>query len=453
MADGFRKISIIGLGYIGLPTAAMFAGNGLEVVGVDINPNIVEKVNRGEIHIIEPDLEEKVAEAVRNGKLRASTSVEESDAFIVAVPTPFKENHKPDISYVEAAAKSIAPVLRPGNLVVLESTSPVGTTHRISELIGAIRPDLSLPKNGSGSPDIHVAYCPERVLPGKTMYELVHNDRVIGGMVHCCSEKAKSLYELFVEGECLLTDSKTAEMAKLTENSYRDVNIAFANELSIICDKLGIDVWELIRLANHHPRVKILSPGPGVGGHCIAVDPWFIVDSAPEEARLISTARRINDSKPTWVLDKIHEALNELSANDGGKRKPVVACLGLSFKANIDDLRESPAVEIAELLASRKCCDVAVVEPHVRSLPSRLSKFSNVGLYSLGDALHAAAVVVGLVDHDAFKSIPPDMLEGKKLVDAKGIWPTGNRTCGSKAVQSYLTLDSEANQPASDTGH
>lgn len=426
MKDHFRKVSIIGLGYIGLPTAAMFAGNGLEVVGVDINPRIVEKVNRGEVHIIEPDLEEKVAEAVEGGKLRASTQVEESDAFIIAVPTPFGENHKPDVSYVEAAARSIAPVLRLGNLVVLESTSPVGTTLRVSELIAEIRPDLKIHRGGSEEADVHVAYCPERVLPGKTMHELVHNDRVIGGMSVCCSEKAKSLYELFVEGECLLTDSKTAEMAKLTENSYRDVNIAFANELSIICDKLGIDVWELIRLANHHPRVKILSPGPGVGGHCIAVDPWFIVDSAPQEARLISTARGINDSKPQWVLSKIREALRSLEREVGSQTRAKVACLGLSFKANIDDLRESPAVEVVHALVDLNCCDVLVVEPYIDRLPARLEEYSNVELVSLADAMKTAQVVVGLVDHDVFKSTLDRQLDSKKVIDTKGIWRASN---------------------------
>ena len=255
------------------------------------------------------------------------------------------------------------------------------------------------------------------------MYELVHNDRVIGGVHNCCSGKAKSLYEVFVEGECLFTDSKTAEMAKLTENSYRDVNIAFANELSIICDKLGIDVWELIRLANHHPRVKILNPGPGVGGHCIAVDPWFIVDSAEKEVRLIRTAREVNDSKPEWVISKIGEAIRQVGRFSGNGSKPKVACLGLSFKANIDDLRESPAVEIVRELASRDCCDLLVVEPHINTLPKGLNGCANVRLLSLRDALQEAEVVVGLVDHDEFKAIPAQVLRGKAMLDARGIWP------------------------------
>ncbi|MCL5020663.1 MAG: UDP-N-acetyl-D-mannosamine dehydrogenase [Bacteroidetes bacterium] len=422
MESNFRKISIIGLGYIGLPTAAMFAGNGLEVVGVDVNKNIVDKVNKGEVHIIEPDLEEKVADAVRNKKLRASMSVEESDAFIIAVPTPFKENHKPDISFVEAAAQSIAPALRAGNLVILESTSPVGTTLRIVRVMAEMRPDLKFPAEGNVEADVHVAYCPERVLPGKTMHELVHNDRVIGGIQKCCSERAKTLYELFVKGECLLTDSKTAEMTKLTENSYRDVNIAFANELSIICDKLGIDVWELIRLANHHPRVKILSPGPGVGGHCIAVDPWFIVDSTPEEAKLIKTAREVNDLKPEWVISKIEEAIRKVGKPLGDGSKPKVACLGLSFKANIDDLRESPALEIVHHLAKMDCCDVLVVEPNIGEVPPILRPFQHLSLVSLQEAVRKADLVVGLVDHDEFKKLNVTDFRGKAILDTRGIW-------------------------------
>ena len=424
MESNFRKISIIGLGYIGLPTAAMFAGNGLEVVGVDINKTIVEKVNRGKVHIIEPDLEERVSEAVESGKLRASTKVEESDAFLIAVPTPFTDGHKPDISYVESAARSIVPVLKPGDLVVLESTSPVGTTEHITKLIADMRPDLRLPTAGESEADIHVAYCPERVLPGKTMEELISNDRVIGGVQSCCSQKAKSLYKLFVKGECLLTNSKTAELTKLTENSFRDVNIALANELSIICDKLGIDVWELIELANHHPRVRILNPGPGVGGHCIAVDPWFIVDSAPNESRLIKTAREINDSKPEWVLSKVKEAISRLNKPLTNGFKMKVACLGLSFKANIDDLRESPAVEIVKELSRFQEYDVLCVEPHVSELPNALQRTDNIRLVSLDDAIDNSDVIVGLVDHDLFKSIAAARLAGKTIIDTRGIWPS-----------------------------
>lgn len=420
MSPEFKKISVIGLGYIGLPTAALFAGKGIEVIGVDINKSIVDKVNSGRIHIVEPCLEEKVESAVSKGVLRASMHVEESDAFIIAVPTPFKENHKPDISYVENAARSIAPVLKPGNLVILESTSPVGTTDHIAKLMASIRPELRFPSDDNDA-NIHIAYCPERVLPGKTMEELVSNDRVIGGIHNCCSEKAKSLYELFVKGECLTTDSKTAEMTKLTENSFRDVNIAFANELSIICDKLDINVWELIRLASRHPRVKILNPGPGVGGHCIAVDPWFIVDSAPNEARLIRTAREVNDSKPKWVIAKVRETLEKIRKSRTNGDRPRVACLGLSFKANIDDLRESPAIGIVNELAKLDNCDLLVVEPHISELPVQLHGYRHVRLVSVEDAMKKADVVLGLVDHDEFKEIELDSLRGKAVVDARGM--------------------------------
>ena len=435
------KISIIGLGYIGLPTAALFAGNGLRVVGVDVNRNIVNKVNKGEIHIIEPDLEERVADSVGRGVLKATTEVQESDVFIIAVPTPFRDGHKPDLSYVEAAAKSIAPVLERGDLVILESTSPVGTTEHISELMSTIRTDLKFPHSGNGGADVHVAYCPERVLPGKTMHELVNNSRVIGGIQICCAERAKALYELFVKGECLMTDSRTAEMTKLTENSFRDVNIAFANELSIICDKMRIDVWELIRLANHHPRVKILKPGPGVGGHCIAVDPWFIVDSAPEEARLIRTAREVNDSKPEWVLAKVKASLNEAKCSISG-RLPVVACLGLTFKADIDDLRESPALEIALHVASWKDCEVVVVEPNIRQLPEVLKRKTAATLVSLEDGLMKADIVIGLVDHKEFRKVRAEAMVGCRVIDERGIWVAANhatRECGK--TESSLVAD------------
>ncbi len=414
------KIGVIGLGYIGLPTATLFARNGLNVAGVDVNRGIVEKVNRGEVHIVEPDLGSQLSEAVAGGRLTASTKVAASDAFIIAVPTPFKGDHIPDISYVEAAVRSIAPVLTKGALVILESTSPVGTTENIAQLIDQLRPDLKF--SGTDSGHVHFAYCPERVLPGKTMKELVENDRIIGGMQECCSEAARSLYKTFVKGECLITDSKTAEMCKLAENAFRDVNIAFANELSIICDKLGIDVWELIRLANHHPRVNILNPGPGVGGHCIAVDPWFIVDSAPQEAQMIGLARKINDSKPGWVIGKVMTAIDGVRNSAGNGRLPSVACLGLSFKANIDDLRESPALEIVQLLASMNSCNITCVEPHVSDLPLSLRNYGNVKLTSLDDALGAADVVIGFVDHDVFKRIDVESLAGKVVIDTRGIW-------------------------------
>jgi len=341
----FNKVSVIGLGYIGLPTAAVIASRGIEVIGVDVNQHAVDTINKGEIHIVEPDLDIVVRSAVMTGKLKATVTAEPADAFLVAVPTPFKgDNHEPDLSYIEAAAKSIAPVLEKGNLVVLESTSPVGATEKLSAWLAEARPDLTFPQHKGDTADIKVAHCPERVLPGYVLQELVSNDRVIGGMSKSCSEKAMALYKTFVKGECIISNSRTAEMAKLTENSFRDVNIAFANELSLICEKLKINVWELIKLANRHPRVNILNPGPGVGGHCIAVDPWFIVNSCPEEAKLIAAARYVNDGKPHWVVDQVKQAADQF-------KKPVIACLGLAFKADIDDLRESPALDITLHLA------------------------------------------------------------------------------------------------------
>lgn len=314
-------VSVLGLGYIGLPTAAMFASRQISVVGVDVNQSVVETINEGRIHIVEPDLDIVVRSAVEQGYLRAVTRPEPASAFLIAVPTPIRDpGHVPDVRHVEAAAKSIAPVLRPGNLIVIESTSPVGTTEAAAEWLAAARPDLTFPQTHGEESDIRIAYCPERVLPGKVIHELVSNDRVIGGMTARCSAEAIALYRSFVTGDCIVTNARTAEMAKLTENSFRDVNIAFANELSIICDRLGIDVWELIALANRHPRVQILQPGAGVGGHCIAVDPWFIVAAAPEEARLIRTAREVNDHKPEWVLSKVDAALAALPGAPGARR-------------------------------------------------------------------------------------------------------------------------------------
>ncbi len=320
----FDTISVIGLGYIGLPTAAVFASRRKQVIGVDVNSKAVETINQGKIHIVEPDLDMLVHAAVTNGYLRAVSVPEPADAFLIAVPTPFKEQHEPDLRYIESACKAIAPVLKAGDLVILESTSPVGATEQMSAWLSAERPDLTFPQSHGDASDIRIAHCPERVLPGHVLRELVQNDRVIGGMTATCSAAAASLYKIFVEGECVITNARTAEMCKLTENSFRDTNIAFANELSIICDKLDINVWELIRLANRHPRVNILQPGPGVGGHCIAVDPWFIVSKTPGEARLIRTAREVNDGKPLWVLNKIKMAVAEfLQANPERTAKDV----------------------------------------------------------------------------------------------------------------------------------
>lgn len=409
----FNTISVIGLGYIGLPTAAAFAARRKHVIGVDINQRAVDTINRGEIHIIEPELDIVVRAAVAEGYLRAATSPEPADAFLIAVPTPFKGDHEPDLAYVEAAAKSIAPVLKAGNLVILESTSPVGATEKMAAWLAEARPDLTFPQQVGESADVSIAYCPERVLPGKVMQELVQNDRVIGGLTVSCTLRATELYKIFVAGDCIATDARTAEMCKLTENSFRDVNIAFANELSIICDKLSINVWELIRLANRHPRVNILQPGPGVGGHCIAVDPWFIVSSSPEQARLIATARQVNDGKPGWVIDKVKAAATGL-----GKSQVTVACLGLAFKANIDDLRESPALEIAHHLASEANIRVMAVEPNVE--PAHFHD-ELLKLFPLEDALAEADIVLLLVDHSAFKHLRNGELAGRVVIDTRGL--------------------------------
>lgn len=410
----FNRISVIGLGYIGLPTAAVIASRGVDVIGVDVNQHAVDTINAGNIHIVEPDLDIAVRSTVTLGKLKATTVPEAADAFIVAVPTPFKgENHEPDLTYIEAAANAIAPVLEKGNLVILESTSPVGATEKMAEWMAQARPDLSFPCTDGEKSDIYVAHCPERVLPGYVLQELVSNDRVIGGMNRASAEKAADLYKLFVKGECIITNARTAEMAKLTENSFRDVNIAFANELSLICDKLKINVWELIQLANRHPRVNILNPGPGVGGHCIAVDPWFIVNSCPEQAQLIRTAREVNDGKPHWVIEQVCNAADEF-------KKPVVACLGLAFKADIDDLRESPALDIVKHLAEANVGDIIAVEPNIHTLPKALENH-NVTLDTLANALDKANVVVVLVDHKEFKAADKTAFAKKVVIDTRGI--------------------------------
>ncbi|MBX3671202.1 MAG: UDP-N-acetyl-D-mannosamine dehydrogenase [Rhodocyclaceae bacterium] len=421
------KISMIGLGYIGLPTATLFASRKKTVIGVDINPRAVETINRGKIHIVEPELDILVHAAVTEGYLRATTDPEAADAFLIAVPTPFTDGHKPDLSYVEAAAKSIAPVLAKGNLVILESTSPVGTTEKLAAWLAAARPDLSFPQQEADAADIQIAYCPERVLPGRVVHELVSNDRVIGGMTRRAADMAAALYKTFVEGELVPTAARTAEMCKLTENSFRDVNIAFANELSLICDKLDINVWELIRLANRHPRVNILQPGAGVGGHCIAVDPWFIVDTAPAEARLIRTAREVNDHKPEWVIDKIKSAIvDDLAQNPGKTMADVrVACLGLAFKPDIDDLRESPALEIAAKVAGLGC-RVMAVEPNIEALPGPIAA-SGLKFAGLDEALAAADVVCVLVKHAPFIAAAGQIRNHHSAIDAVGLFGTTAR--------------------------
>lgn len=410
-----RGIAVIGLGYIGLPTSAAIAAQGVRVLGVDVNPDTVAAINAGEVPIVEPDLDVAVAGAVARGLLTASVDVPEADAFLIAVPTPFQGDHQPDLTYVRQAAEAIAPRLKGGEVVILESTSPPGTTRAVSEWIAAARPDLKLPHEAPDAPDVHVAHCPERVLPGRIMIELVTNDRVVGGITPACARRAAAVYELFCQGEILYTDAQSAEMAKLVENSFRDVNIAFANELANVCDRLGFDVWEIIRLANKHPRVNVLNPGPGVGGHCIAVDPWFIVAAAPEESQLIRQARETNDARPRAVVDKVRAA----AADDDGP----IGCLGLAFKANVDDLRESPAITVtAEVAAAHPDRRIFAVEPHVSALPKVLADLGNVELVSLDRALEECRTLALLVDHDVFARVAPARLENHRVIDTRGLW-------------------------------
>lgn len=422
----YQTISVVGLGYIGLPTAAVFASRKIKVIGIDVNQLAVETINRGEIHIVEPDLDKVVQTAVAGGYLRASINPEPADAFLVAVPTPFKGDHEPDLSYIEAASKSIAPVLKRGDLVVLESTSPVGTTEQMAAWLSEARSDLTFPQTHGEASDIRIAHCPERVLPGQVLRELVENDRVIGGMTKKCSEAAVALYKIFVEGECIVTNARTAEMCKLTENSFRDVNIAFANELSIICDKLDINVWELIQLANRHPRVSILQPGPGVGGHCIAVDPWFIVSKSPDNARLIRTAREVNDHKPEWVVDKIKLAIKDYLRKNSAKREDeiTIACLGLAFKSDIDDLRESPAVQITLRIAELHPGPVYAIEPNINSLPVGFNKKIKLSNFKTG--ILSSDILVILVDHKEFKNINREEIASKTIIDTRGIFKKSN---------------------------
>ena len=405
-----QKICVIGLGYIGLPTASILATKGFQVCGVDINQRVVETINSGRIHIHEPGLDTLVKSAVLSGNLKAALEPQPADVFLIAVPTPLQEPHHPDISYIKSAVWALAPHLLPGNLVILESTSPVGTTEKIVEWIEQLRPDL---REGNTQHSILAAYCPERVLPGRTLEELIGNDRIIGGINSASAERAQAFYQQFVSGDILLTDARTAEMCKLTENAFRDVNIAFANELSMICDHLKINVWELISLANRHPRVNILQPGPGVGGHCIAVDPWFIVDSAPNQAQLIRTARKVNDSKLHHVLAQIKEKVM-------GLNNPIIACLGLSFKADIDDLRESPAIKIVQQLAEAKVGRILAVEPHINELPKSL-QLPSVTLTPLEFALSEADLIVILVNHKAFCKLDKQVLSQKAVIDTRGI--------------------------------
>jgi UDP-N-acetyl-D-mannosaminuronic acid dehydrogenase len=415
------KIVVMGLGYVGLPTAAVFASRRINVLGVDVNQHAVDTINSGRIHIVEPALDIVVRAVVTEGYLKAALKPEPADAFMIAVPTPFKGDKVPDLAYVEAATRSIAPFLVKGNLVVLESTSPVGTSEQISAWLQEERPDLSFPHSAGDSSDIRIAHCPERVLPGHVIRELVENDRVIGGITLKCAQQAQALYKRVVQGECIITTARTAEMAKLTENSFRDVNIAFANELSMICDHLDINVWEMIRLANRHPRVNILTPGPGVGGHCIAVDPWFIVNSAPNQAKLVRVAREVNDSKPEWVLKKVEGAIAQIHREQPTRTRSdlKVACLGVAFKPDIDDLRESPALRIARNIA-RLGSQVLIVEPNVASLPDTL-RADNIHQVALEDALAQADVVCVLVRHRSFDENKGKIVGAAKLIDTVGL--------------------------------
>ena len=419
-SDVKPDVCVVGLGYIGLPTAAIVARSGCKVLGVDVSESVVETINRGEIHIEEVDLDGLVQGVVARGLLSASTTMAPADVFIIAVPTPFGKDHAPDISYVLAAARAVAPVLKPGDCVILESTSPVGTTEAMRNMIAEMRPDLKCPQSPgqmgmtNDTPDISISYCPERVLPGRILEELTKNDRSIGGITPRCARKALAFYKRFVRGACITTDARSAEMTKLVENAYRDVNIAFANELSIVADTMGLDVWEVIRLANRHPRVNILSPGPGVGGHCIAVDPWFIVHGAPEDTPLIRTARGVNDGKIRHVIARA-EALIE--AHPGA----TVACLGLAFKANIDDFRESPARLVAATLARKFGARINLVEPYAAELP-REFEGTAATLIDLDTALETCDILIVLVDHDIFRVVPLAERARKLVYDTRGIW-------------------------------
>ena len=397
------KVVTVGLGYIGLPTSALIANSGIPVHGVDISQHVVDTINAGKIHIVEPELDQAVAQAVKEGYLQAGTKPLQADTYLIVVPTPFKGDHQPDISYVQSATEGVIPLLKEGDLYIIESTSPVGTTEKMMELIFTRRPELK--------GKIYLAYCPERVLPGNVMYELVHNDRVIGGVDEASTQKAMDFYRQFVKGELHPTNARTAEMCKLTENSSRDVQIAFANELSLICDKAGINVWELIQLANKHPRVNILQPGCGVGGHCIAVDPYFITADFPMESRMISQARVTNNYKPFWCAEKVKTARLEFELKHG--RQPAIALMGLAFKPNIDDLRESPAIHIVErVLQDNGDADMFIVEPNVHE--HKVFKLTDYKT-----AVEKADIVVFLVAHKEFKTLK--IAEDKVVLDFCGI--------------------------------
>ncbi|MDG1286982.1 MAG: UDP-N-acetyl-D-mannosamine dehydrogenase [Rickettsiales bacterium] len=411
----FSTICVMGLGYIGLPTATLIASRGLDVIGVDKVPHVVETINQGKIHIVEPDLEGLVTKVINDGKLKAYANAKPADIFIITVPTPIKEDKSPDMSYVDSALGEIAEQLQPGNLVIIESTSPVGTTQDAAELLAAKRSDLTFPHTHGEESDIRIAYCPERVLPGQIITELMNNDRIIGGMTAKCAELAKRFYHVFVRGDCHIGSHDTAELVKLSENAYRDVNIAFANELSNVCQHHDIDVHQVVQFANLHPRVNILNPGPGVGGHCIPIDPWFIVDRAPDVTPLIQTARRINDERPHQTARIV---LDHLKEHPNAK----IACLGLAYKPNVDDLRESPAIEIVHDLVKEYSKTLYVSEPHIQSLPDSLTKYPNVKLTDALSAVNEADIIVTLVSHRSFDYISKDAMKDKILLDFSGVW-------------------------------
>jgi UDP-N-acetyl-D-mannosaminuronic acid dehydrogenase len=410
----FAKVTVLGLGYIGLPTAAVIASGDAAVFGVDVKEEVLHGVSTGSIHIYEPDLEGLVQKVVADGSLRVAARPQPSDVFIIAVPTPIDDNKRPVLTSVFSAARSIAPVLERGNLVILESTSPVGTTEAVCSLLSNLRPDLTFPPQATLAADVNIAYCPERVLPGRIIAEIVQNDRCIGGVSALCALRAQRFYKSFVRGACIITTARTAELVKLTENAFRDANIAFANELSMICDRLDINVWDVIDLANRHPRVNILRPGPGVGGHCIAVDPWFIVHSAPDLANLIRTARTTNDGMIAYTIAAAMAVIDAHPRAD-------VACLGLSFKANVDDLRGSPALQVAKTLAEGYGRRIKIVEPYIRELPDDVAR-TGARFVSLKHALASCAVAIVLVDHEEFRSVPLGERRHLAVLDTRGIW-------------------------------
>lgn len=429
----FNKIVIMGLGYIGLPTAAILAFHGKKVLGVDINPAIVNTINQGQIHIQEPGLAEMINSVVARDDLKAALKPEPADVYIITVPTPYNEEKKPDLSYINAAIIAIAPVLKKDNLVILESTSPVGTTEQICHLLAQLRPDLIFPHQDPVNCDIYVAHCPERVLPGQILYELVANNRIIGGMSKRCTMLAKQLYQVFVNGECFTTNARTAEMVKLTENTFRDVNIAFANELSMICDTFNINVWELIKLANNHPRVNILNPGVGVGGHCVAVDPWFIVAGAPCQTHLIQAGRKINDYKPQYIIEKILKRCRNKS--------PIkITCLGLAFKPDTEDMRESPALLIAKKLSEYPHIRLNIVEPYIQQLPDCLAQQDHIALLPIKQACEDCDLIVSLVKHKHFIEAKKTLITyQEKILDFVNLLPVKLNT--TQYINTIETID------------